>query len=56
MSTCIEDHGSTLPDEDRQRHSGRHRGSSLSETLDSTESPGASSSILQDQVLIFQAI
>lgn len=56
MSTCIKEHGSTLPDEEHQRRRGRPRVSSLLDTLDSIESLGASSSCLQDQVLIFQAI
>lgn len=56
MSTCVKEHGSTLPDEDHQRRRGRPRSSSLLDTLDSIESLGASSSCLQDQVLIFQAI
>ena len=56
MSTCIKEHGSTLPDAHHQRHRGRPRCSSLLDTLDSIESLGASSLSLQDQVLIFQAI
>ena len=56
LSASIKAHGSTLPDEDHQPCRRRPRGSPLLETLDSIESLGASSSCLQDQVLIFQTI